>query len=66
MLYEVITKGGDGMGWRERWEDFKENIVHHRTEQEASPAEERKARQERREEALYRSDKSTGSETLDD
>lgn len=54
------------MGWRERWEDFKENIVHHRTEQEASPAEERKARQERREEALHRSDKSTGSETLDD
>jgi len=54
------------MGWREKWEDFKEEIAHHRTDQELSPSEERKARQERREEALQRTDKSTGSETLDD
>jgi len=54
------------MGWREKWEDFKENIVHHKGEGGVSPSEERKAMEERREEALHRTDKSTGSETLDD
>jgi len=54
------------MRWREKWEEFKESLTHHEKEWERPTAEERRAQAERHEAALHRTDRSTGSETLDD
>jgi hypothetical protein len=52
------------MSWKEKWEVFKENLLHHEKAQEHMQQEERKAKE--RDEALHHADKSSGSETLDD
>ena len=55
------------MTWKEKWEDFKENLLHpskdlERQEEKAWRTEQH----ERHEHALHETDKVTGSETLDD
>lgn len=60
-------KGGEVMTWKERWEDFKETLMHPTKDLEREEEKSRHTHQhERREEALHRADRSTGSETLDD
>lgn len=52
------------MSWKEKWEEFKEGLLHHERAHEHRMEEERKERE--RDEALHHADKSSGSETLDD
>ena len=52
------------MPLKEKWEHFKENILHHEREQKRRKEEERRA--QARDHALHHSDLSSGSETLDD
>jgi hypothetical protein len=54
------------MGWKEKWEEFRESFAHPGKEEEGLSEEERRALHERREAALHGTDQSTGSETLDD
>lgn len=55
------------MDWKEKWEDFKENLLHPSRDLEREEEKALHARQhEEREQALHRTDKATGSETLDD
>jgi hypothetical protein len=52
------------MPWKEKWEHFKESILHH--EQEVKRRKEEERRVKARDHALHHSDLSSGSETLDD
>ena len=52
------------MPWKEKWEHFKESILHH--EQDAERRKEEERRSKARDHALHHSDLSSGSETLDD
>jgi len=54
------------MRWKDKLEEVKENLTHHEKTREGPTAKERRAQAERHEEALHRTDLSTGSETLDD
>jgi hypothetical protein len=52
------------MGWKETWQHFKENLTHHGKAEEERSQEQRQAKEW--DEAQHQSDKSSGSETLDD
>ena len=55
------------MTWKEKWDDFKENLLHPSKDLEREEEKVRHAEQhERHDHALHQADKSTGSETLDD
>lgn len=49
------------MNWKEKWEEFKESVMHHEKGEE-----ERKAMTEEMGREPKKVDESTGSETLDD
>jgi len=55
------------MNWKEKWEDFKETLLHPGKDLEREAEKRLHAVQHaHHEEALHRTDKTTGSETLDD